>query len=294
MKRIMTIGSVFLGNTISALGIGGFLIPAGMMMGGATGIGLAVNHYTGIPVSVALAVLNVALFLVGAAILGKGFALMTIISTFYSPFILELVQRMVPVPLTEDMMLATVIGGLLVGLGLGLVLRVGASTGGMDIPPILLNRKLGLPVGATMYVFDFCILAFQVGFSGLERMLYSIILIVIYTTVIDKIITLGTSQVQVKIISGNYEKINLAIQTRLDRGTTLLAMKGGYLGEESYEIMTVLSGRELHRLSALVTELDPKAFMIINRVTEVRGRGFTLGKRFLEKEQQSESIGKNS
>ncbi len=285
MKRMANMGCVFLGNTISALGIGGFLIPAGMMMGGATGIGLAVNHYTGLPVSASLAVLNVVLFLAGAAVLGKGFALMTIISTFYSPFILEVVQQTVPSPMTDDPMLAAVVGGLLVGVGMGLVLRVGASTGGMDIPPLILNRKAGIPVGASMYVFDFAILAVQAAFGGLERMLYSVILIIVYTAVIDKIITMGTAQTQVKIISEKYEEINLAIQTRLDRGTTLLAMKGGYLGKESYEIMTVLSSRELPKLSSLVTELDPKAFLIINRVSEVRGRGFTLGKRFLDRGQ---------
>lgn len=283
MKRFVTIGSVFLGNTISALGIGGFLIPAGMMMGGATGIGLAVNHYTGLPVSAALAVLNVVLFVVGAAVLGKAFALMTIISTFYSPFILEMIQQLIPEPLTQDIMLATIIGGLLVGLGMGMVLRVGASTGGMDIPPLLLKKKAGIPVGVSMYAFDFAILAVQATFAGLERMLYSVILIIIYTVVIDKIMTLGTSQIQAKIISERYEEINRAIQQRLDRGTTLIAMKGGYLGRESYEIMIVLGTRELPRLSELVTEYDPKAFMVVNKVSEVRGRGFTLGKRFLDK-----------
>ena len=283
MKRFVTIGSVFLGNTISALGIGGFLIPAGMMMGGATGIGLAVNHYTGLPVSAALAVLNVVLFVVGAAVLGKAFALMTIISTFYSPFILEMVQQLIPEPLTQDIMLATIIGGLLVGLGMGMVLRVGASTGGMDIPPLLLKKKAGIPVGVSMYAFDFAILAVQATFAGLERMLYSVILIIIYTVVIDKIMTLGTSQIQAKIISERYEEINRAIQQRLDRGTTLIAMKGGYLGRESYEIMIVLGTRELPRLSELLTEYDPKAFMVVNKVSEVRGRGFTLGKRFLDK-----------
>lgn len=283
MKRVVTIFSVFAGNTISALGIGGFLIPAGMMMGGATGIGLAVNHYTGIPVSAVLAVLNVVLFLAGAVILGRAFALMTIISTFYSPLILEVVQQTVPAGLTEDKMLAAVIGGLLVGLGMGLVLRVGASTGGMDIPPLILKKKAGIPVGISMYVFDFCILIVQALFAGLEKMLYSVILIIIYTVVIDKIMTIGTSQMQVKIISGAYETINRRIQEKLDRGTTFVSIKGGYLGQESYEIMTVLNARELPKLSSLVMECDPKAFMIVNRVNEVRGRGFTLGKRFLEK-----------
>ena len=208
---------------------------------------------------------------------------MTIISTFYSPFILEMVQQLIPEPLTQDIMLATIIGGLLVGLGMGMVLRVGASTGGMDIPPLLLKKKAGIPVGVSMYAFDFAILAVQATFAGLERMLYSVILIIIYTVVIDKIMTLGTSQIQAKIISERYEEINRAIQQRLDRGTTLIAMKGGYLGRESYEIMIVLGTRELPRLSELVTEYDPKAFMVVNKVSEVRGRGFTLGKRFLDK-----------
>ena len=84
---------------------------------------------------------------------------------------------------------------------------------------------------------------------------------------------------QAKIISTHYEEINQAIQTRLDRGTTLLAMKGGYLKQNSYEVMVVLSNRELVKLNQLVMEFDPKAFMIINKVNEVRGRGFTLRKK---------------
>ena len=159
------------------------------------------------------------------------------------------------------------------------MLRAGASTGGMDIPPLILNKKLGIPVSASIYVADVTILLLQMTFSSLEKALYSLILILVYTTVIDKIMTIGTQQMQAKIISTHYEEINQAIQTRLDRGTTLLAMKGGYLKQNSYEVMVVLSNRELVKLNQLVMEFDPKAFMIINKVNEVRGRGFTLRKK---------------
>lgn len=279
MKNLKTIVSVFAGNTILAFGIGAFLMKAQLMMGGGTGIALAFNHYLKLPVSSIVGVLNIVMFVVGALVLGRKFALTTIISTFYFPVILAYVEKTITAPLTEDLMLATLISGLVIGLGIGIVLRAGASTGGMDIPPLILNKKLGIPVSASIYVADVTILLLQMTFSSLEKALYSLILILVYTTVIDKIMTIGTQQMQAKIISTHYEEINQAIQTRLDRGTTLLAMKGGYLKQNSYEVMVVLSNRELVKLNQLVMEFDPKAFMIINKVNEVRGRGFTLRKK---------------
>ena len=176
-------------------------------------------------------------------------------------------------------MLSAIIGGMLTGLGIGIVIRAGASTGGMDIPPLILKKKMGIPVSISIYVLDCGILLLQMVFSDLETALYSLILILVYTIVIDKITTIGLNQMQAKIISEKYEEINRAIQTRLDRGTTLVSMKGGYMKNDTYEIMVVLSGRELVKLNELVMEYDPGAFIIINKVNEVRGRGFTLRKK---------------
>ncbi len=226
-----------------------------------------------------MGVLNLALFIAGAMILGKTFALTTIVSTFYFPVALGHIEALVTQPFTGDPMLATIIGGLVAGLGIGIVLRAGSSTGGMDIPPLILKKKMGIPVSVTIYVADCTILLIQLTFSSLEKALYSLVLVMIYTAVIDKIMTIGLNQMQVKIISEKYEAINEAIQTKLDRGTSLLYMKGGHSKNDTFEVMVVLSGRELVKLNELVLEYDPHAFMIINKVNEVRGRGFTLRKK---------------
>ena len=183
-------------------------------------------------------------------------------------------------PITGDTMLATVFAGLLIGAGIGMVIRAGASTGGMDIPPLILNKKFRLPVSMTMSVFDCLILLTQMVFAGKEKILYGILLVLLYTMVLDKVLMIGQNQMQVKIISEQCESISEAIQNRMDRGTTLLLIEGGHLRKASYAVLTVVSGRELSKLNELVIGLDSNAFMIINQVSEVRGRGFTLHKEY--------------
>ena len=144
--------------------------------------------------------------------------------------------------------------------------------------PLILNKKLGIPVSVGLYAFDFMILIGQMVFRDREKILYGILLVMIYTTVMDKVLVNGKSQMQVKIISDHYEEINTAIQQKLDRGSTFLKTESGYLRKESMALLTVVSNREMPKLNQLVLEIDPKAFMIINQVNEVMGRGFTLHK----------------
>ena len=180
--------------------------------------------------------------------------------------------------LTRDPMLAVLYAGGLIGVGVGLVIRAGASTGGMDIPPLVLQKKTGIPVSVSLYVFDCVILVLQFFFSNGEQVLYGILVVIIYTFVLDRVLLLGKSQTQVQIISQKYEEINDMIQTRMDRGTTLLTAETGHLRQQIPVVMTVVGNRELPRLSAWVNEIDPKAFLIVSRANEVRGRGFTMGK----------------
>jgi uncharacterized membrane-anchored protein YitT (DUF2179 family) len=177
-------------------------------------------------------------------------------------------------------MLGTVFAGILIGVGIGMVIRAGASTGGMDIPPLILNKKKHLSVSLTMSVFDCMILLSQMIFSNKEQILYGILLVLIYTVVLDKVLLIGRNQMQVKIVSDKYEEINQNIQEKMDRGTTLLGSEGGYMRQASYTVLTVISGRQLSKLNELVMSIDPQAFMIINKVNEVRGRGFTLHKEY--------------
>ena len=168
----------------------------------------------------------------------------------------------------------------MIGGGIGIVLRAGASTGGMDIPPLVLNKKFGISVSGSMNVMDTGILLLQMVFSDRESVLYGILLVLTYTTVLNKVLQMGQAKMQVKIVSSHYEEINHAIATQLDRGVTLLKSVTGYLKQDGYVVMSVVSHRELVQLNRLIQEIDPHAFIVVNQVNEVRGRGFTMKKKY--------------
>lgn len=276
LKRIMW---VLIGNTIYSCGIAAFVLPNDLITGGTTGIALILEHYFGLPIGLSVAIFNIVMFILAILILGKSFALTALISTFYFPWILSQFQKVQFIQnMTDDFLLGSIFAGLMLGLGVGLVIRAGASTGGMDIPPLILNKKFGLPVSIGLYVFDFTILIIQMSFRNKERILYGILLVLIYSTLVDKVLLMGKTQMQVKIISDHYEEINKVIQEKLDRGSTFFKTESGYLRKDSFAIMTVVSSRELPKLNELVLEIDKQAFIVINQVNEVMGRGFTLHK----------------
>ena len=278
-KFIKDFLAILIGNTIYSLGIVVFLLPNQIITGGTTGLALSVQHYFGLPISAFTLLFNAAMFLLGAAVLGKAFALTTLVSSFYYPFILDVLQRIPALAsVTQDKMLAAVCAGLLIGIGIGIVIRAGASTGGMDIPPLILKRFMGIPVSVSLYVFDILILMIQMTFSDIEESLYGVLLVLIYTFVLDKVLTLGMAQTQVKIVSKKYEEINTAINRELDRGSTLIQAETGYLRRERPIVLSVITNRELIRLNKMVMDIDPTAFMIISKVNEVKGKGFTLPK----------------
>lgn len=283
LKNIFNLKRLFwvlLGNTIFCVGIVAFILPMGLITGGTTGLGLIVNHYFSIPVELFAAVFNILMFILAWFMLGPSFAFTTMVSTFYFPVILGAFQKIeVLQTLTADPMLGTICAGLLIGLGIGVVIRAGASTGGVDVPPLILNKKLGIPISVGLYACDFAILIAQMIFRDREKILYGIILVVIYTFVMDKVLVSGKSQIEVKIISKHYLEINEAIQQRLDRGSTFLKAETGYLRDDAMIVMTVVSNREIARLNQVVLDIDPKAFVVINEAKEVMGRGFTLHKK---------------
>lgn len=268
------------GNLVYTIAVVFFILPNNLMTGGTTGLALFFRYLFGVPITVFAYIFNITMFLLGAWILGKAFALTTILSTFEYPLFLWLMQILAGYvgPLTDDLMLSTIFAGAGIGIGIGLVIQAGASTGGMDIPPLVLQKKTGIPVSVSLYVFDFSILLLQIFISDRERVLYGILLVLMYTLILDRVLINGKRQIQLKIISPEYEIINREIQTELDRGTTLLSIQGGYSGQPSQAVLTVVSPRELFKLQELVHNIDPTAFITINEVREVRGRGFSLQK----------------
>ena len=281
LSNVKNILWILAGNTAYAMAVTMFILPNGLITGGTTGLALFFYHQFGLPIQAFVTVFNVAMFLVGAWVLGKRFALTTIISTFYYPFILSVFQRIPALgQMTRDNLLAVIFAGLLIGGGIGIVIRAGASTGGMDIPPLVLNKKMGLSVSGTMNGMDTAILLLQMVFSDKEMVLYGILLVLTYTTVLNKVLLLGQARMQVKIVSAYYEEINQAIASELDRGVTLFRSRTGHLKRDGYVVMSVVNNRELAQLNHLIQKIDPQAFIVINQVNEVRGRGFTLKKEY--------------
>ena len=270
---------VVLGNVGYALAVKLFLLPAGLISCGTTGIALAVNSLTQIPISRFIFCFNVVMLCLGWWFLGKRFALSTVFSSLFYPIALEVLNGLFPdVRITEEELLNVVFAGLGLGISLGAVMRGGASTGGMDIPPLILKKKFGLPVSVMLYAFDVTILILQMLFSDKEEILYGILLVMIYTVVLDRVLLIGTSQTQVKIVSKKYMEINEKIIHELDRGSTLIHATTGFMKKEQPIVMTVISNRELGALNRLVMETDPQAFMIVGNINEVKGRGFTQEK----------------
>lgn len=280
-QTVISFAAVAAGNILYALTVKLFLLPSGLVTGGTTGMALTVNYLTGIPISGFVLIFNVVMLVLGYKVLGRAFASTTLASTFLYPMALEVFDRTLDgIVLTDDIFLCTLFSGLGIGMALGIVIRSGASTGGMDIPPLVLKQFFRIPVSVSMYAFDVCILLSQAVFRNAENILYGIVLVMIYTIVLDKMLLIGTTRTEVRIISQRSQEIRDAILRELDRGVTMLEGESGYLHHPTQMIFSVISNRELPKVERIIRGIDPESFMVVSRVSEVKGRGFSLNKKY--------------
>ena len=278
-NRLMSFFLVLLGITLYTLTIKLFLLPANLISCGTTGIALVVEHFLKIPMTGFILVFNLVMLALGWMILGRKFAMSTALCSVLYPVMLEALNRILgDIVITENMLLNVLFAGMGLGGSLGIVLRGGASTGGMDIPPLILQKFFHIPVPVSLWTFDFCIMLCQAAFHPLEDLLYGVLLLIVISVALNKIMLLGTSRTEVKIISKESDRIRQAILSQVNRGVTILHGEGGYGRDHTEVILSVVSNRELPRLQQLARAIDPDCFMIVSQVTEVWGRGFTLDK----------------
>ena len=279
-RKITALTEIVLGNILYALAVQLFLIPAELVTSGATGISIVLHEVTGIPVAPMLLVLNVAMLILGRIFLGRAFALSTLLSTFITPVGIAVWARLLgDYRISENLLLCAIFSGLGIGLSLGVVLRAGSSTGGTDIPPLILKKYFGVPLSVSFYILDFLIIVTQGVVYSPEKILYGIIVVLISTMAMDRMLFLGTTRTEVKIISDHSDEIRQAILRELERGVTLLDGQTGYTNRRTQIVLSVVYNRELPRLERLIHEIDSESFMIISRISEVHGRGFTPGKK---------------
>lgn len=276
MKKLKVILEILVGNAILAFSIAVFILPNQMICGGVTGLSIVLKHYFNLDISISVLLLNVILFLAGALVLGKKFAMTTIISTFVFPAFLSLFQNLPNIEaLNQDILLSSICAGILIGIGIGIVIKNGASTGGMDIPPLIINKKTGISISVCLYITDTAVLLLQAIFSEPMMILYGILIIMITSVVLNKVVLSGQQQIQVFIISTHYQQIKDILLHKLDSGVTLFAIESGYEAKELKGIMCITSNRKLHIINETIRECDPQAFYTISAINEVKGKGFS-------------------
>ncbi len=261
-----------IGVGIAVAGLNLFLVPNTIAAGGISGIATILYHLFGVPLGLSIAVLNIPLFLFGFRMVGKSFA----IRTAYSLILYSVLAELIPIPASQDHFLGCVYGGVLVGIGIGIVVRAGSSTGGTDMAAKMLSARFrSVGIGTFVFCIDFVVIVAAGLLFEPEIALYALASLFITSKLIDAI-TVGLSAAKAfYIISDKNEEIAAAILEKLKRGVTSLGAKGLYSGREKSVLLCVLPWRtEGVRLKRIVRGIDPSAFVIVADVSEVLGEGF--------------------
>ncbi len=285
IKKLKKIGILLVGNALCAASTVFFIVPAGFISGGVTGLSLFCEQYLHIPLYLGIAFFSLLLLIIAWMVLGKEFAASSAVSAVSYPtwvWIFEVLATKINFA-TDNLFLNIAGGAILMGCGYALILRQGASSGGLDTLAVILNQKRGISLTLLINLFEILSMSTQVIYSSAEEIMGGVLLTLLYTVLMNYLIANGVARVQVMVYSKQYEKIYEYITTELDRGCTLFHIQGGFTRDEGFALQTIISNRELFRLKEAIKRIDPVAFLTVSRVSEVGGLGFSLEKIYLNK-----------
>ena len=273
---LKTSASVVAGNALLAFAVAAFIMPHDIIMGGITGIGIVLEKLLKFDTALIILVLNIVLLIFGAFVLGKKFFLSTVASSLLYPIFLSLIEKIPNIDkLTDNALLASLFAGTLMGISMGLLMRVGSSTGGMDVINLAFHKWFHFSLSVLVYVSDIIVLGAQAVFSTPEKILLGIVTIVLETLLLDKVMIVGKAQIQVFVISEKYEEIRRVFLDKLNQGVTMSKIETGFFGKEQKGVLCVIPQRKLYDTTEIVHQIDPDAFITITKINEVRGKGFT-------------------
>lgn len=263
---------LFCGSIIAAIGLEIFLVPNNIIDGGVVGVSIMASHLTGMPLSMFLVILNIPFLYLGYAQIGKTFALSTLFSILSLSYWVSVFH---PIPgLTNDLFLAAIFGGIIVGVGVGLIIRYGGSLDGTEIVAILLDKRTSFSVGEIIMFFNLFILTSAGFVFSWDKAMYSLVAYFIAFKVIDIVIEGLDESKAVMIVSDKPDEITETLMARLGRGVTVLHGEGGYTKERKYVLYCVITRLEMAKLKSIIDEIDDSAFVTINDVHEVMGGRF--------------------
>ncbi|MFC0460127.1 YitT family protein [Enterococcus villorum] len=284
---IKEVALIIVGTSIYAFGLVYLNIANHLAEGGVSGITLILRALFGIDPAYSTLLINIPLILLGGKILGKRSFAYTVLGTISLSAFLWIWQRIpLQINLQHDLLIVSLLAGLIAGIGSGLVYRMGGTTGGSDIIARILEKNYGISMGRSLLALDVVVLLASLSYIDLKRMMYTLIVSYVFSRVIDSILDGGYSAKGVLVVSNKSEEIAPLLMAELERGVTFLSGEGGFSGYSKKIIYMVVSSSELNEVKRIVHELDEKAFISIINVHEVEGEGFTYLKpqtKFLKK-----------
>ena len=272
-RSLIDLVLIVVGAGLTAVSVVVFLNPNDVVPGGFTALAMFANRLWGWPVGITLLAMNVPFLLLAMAVLGVRFGPRTILATVLASLLIDVLRPFLPL-VEGDPLLYTLYGGLIYGVGLGLVFRAHATTGGIEIPAKLLEHWRGVRLSTSLLAMDAAVLALAAFFFGLEPALYALIVAWVSARVIDFMETGATASITALIVTRRPENIRAGILVQLERGVTVLEAEGGYTGEQRTVLMAVVRRRETRILQEIVRSADPEAFVVISPSNEVLGEGF--------------------
>ena len=264
------------GNFLLAVSVQYFILPFNILTGGVAGVAVAISPFIPLSQQIIIDILVVGLFLLGWMVLGKEFAIKTFLSSILYPIFVSILGFF-PYTLDISPLLASIYSGILAGFGIGIVLREGASTGGMDIPPLILNYYTGIETSKFILLIDGLTCVLGLLNYPVESLLNGLISVFLSSMVINKIeVAHGSDSLSVQIISSKWEEINKEVLKKINRGVSIVDVKGGYTMETHKMLMVIIDKREYSTLLDILDTIDKSAFVITNPVQSVHGEGFKL------------------
>ena len=272
-RLIKKFASILFGSFLMAIAFNAFVIPYGLLSGGISGIALIGEYTLGIPLNISFAIMNLPVFILGIYYLNRRFIFFSLAGLFIFVFALPISKTFTPVP-EVDLFLATIFSGIVGGVGCGIILKAGASTGGTDVLGMILKKKKNISIGAFSFVFNIFVICASLFLFDLKIALYTIISMWVYGKMTDMVIDGFNRNKSVMIISERSSEIADRIMEEMNRGITFLEGEGGYSGKDKKVINCVVNHYEIAKLKEICLDEDPIVFMIINETVEVHGKGF--------------------
>lgn len=276
----MSVLQMLAGTVLMAASFGMLIIPLGFAAGGVTGFSRIVGSVLPLPLPVLVFIFNMLLLVSGLIFVGWVFAAKTVTVSVLFPVLLDVFSAYPLHTLESDPFLAAVLAGVMLGIGAGLVLRSGASSGGFDILAVILNNKFKIPVAAVMNICDCAVILMQAMGQPLTLTLYGILVITVSSACVSRVVTLGAGESQVLIFSEHHDEIRTALLHTLDVGMTSLEAESGFEQKRMKVIVSVIPYRKFAEMKQIITEIDPTAFVVVDQIHSVLGKGYTLDKHF--------------